>query len=161
MRHADLGSARQRFYLGFILLAALALCATAWLAGAGLNERSPGGNGLVVLPASGAPPAPGQVRASGVPSGNAVSGRLFGEGLVLAPRVAGVAGDGFVITAQSDAAMLARHGLRVGDTLMSLDGRPLDYARISMLGDELAVFDAVEVSYERAGQVRHRLLTFD
>lgn len=161
-RRADGGWHRRRLAAVLVPLAVLALCAAAaWLTGTGLDERSRGEDGLVLLPASGGAAAPVQARASEAPPGKAVAGRRLGESLVLAPRVAGIADGGFVITAQSDAATLARHGLRVGDTLMSLDGRPLDSVRISKLGEELAVFDAVDVSYERAGQVRHRLLTFD
>ncbi|MDP3673992.1 MAG: hypothetical protein Q8R44_02680 [Novosphingobium sp.] len=145
---------------GLLLLAGSAFWALrSLLPGIGANDVSAGGDDHILLPANGAVPVP--VRPRATPTGaNAESGRRFAQALVIVPRASG-AGSGFVIGPQSESATLAGHKLRVGDVLLTIDGRPLDSARIQNLGDELSAFDAVEVRYERAGQIRNRLLTFD
>lgn len=154
----DSGSARVRRHAGLIALAALVLCAALALAlRFGTDDRAAGGEDWILLPAtSPAPAAPSA--AAGPARGGAEAGRRFAQSLALAPRTPGVADAGFVITAQSNAALLAQHQLRVGDVLLTMDGQPLDAARIAALGDELAAFDRLEVSFERGGQRRNRQL---
>ena len=84
-------------------------------------------------------------------------GRRLGEGLRLAPRA--LEGEvGYVITNETDAEVFAKARFRPGDVLMTMDGRPLDPARIDGLGDELSLLDAVEVSFLRDGQMRKRVI---
>ena len=85
-------------------------------------------------------------------------GRRLGEGLVLAPRMIEDRVAGYVITAASDAAELSKAKLRPGDMLIDLDDRPLAPTRIRSLGDELSRADSMEVTYERDGQIRKRVV---
>lgn len=85
-------------------------------------------------------------------------GRRLGEGLVLAPRTIKGFVAGYVVSPESDAAVLSAARLRSGDMLIDLDGRPLGSARIATLGDEFASVDSVEVTYLRDGQIRKRVI---
>lgn len=154
----DSGSARGRRQAGLIALAALVLALCAALAlRFGADDMAAGGEDWILLPAtSSAPTASGPVASAA--RGGAEAGRHFAQGLALAPRTPGVTDAGFVITAQSDTALLTQHQLRVGDVLLTMDGQPLDAARIAALGDKLAAFDRIEVSFERGGQRRNRQL---
>jgi general secretion pathway protein C len=58
----------------------------------------------------------------------------------------------------SDPAAVFRSGLRPGDILVDLDGRPLEPARMKGLGDELSLADSLEVTYQRDGQIRKRVI---
>lgn len=147
-------------------LACLALAAIAALgwAGAGLlsggDDSAVGGNGgYVLLPEAGG--GTGGPVASATPLGfGATKGRDFAARLELAP-VKGPFGTGYRITDGSDPAMLDRHRLLPGDIVLDIDGQPLAGARIASLGDELGRLDAAEITFERQGHVRKRLLTFD
>ncbi|HEX4893453.1 MAG TPA: hypothetical protein VFV47_09205 [Hyphomicrobiaceae bacterium] len=155
------GTDRPQAKLGPILGAGILLGITAvWLAGAGGEPVPADARRFVVLPGAELATPPGHARATHTPIG-AGSAQSFAEGLVLASRSSNDSGAGFVITAQSDAATLARHKLRSGDVLLTIDGRPLDPVRLAGLKNELDGFDAVEVGFERRGQMRKRLLTFD
>lgn len=153
----DRGRARVRRHAGLIALAVLALCAALALR-FGTDDMAAGGEDWILLPATNPAPAAPTGPAASSARGGDEAGRRFAQSLALAPRTPGVTDAGFVITAQSDAALLAQHQLRVGDVLLTMDGQPLDAARITQLGDELAAFDRVEVSFERGGQRRNRQL---
>lgn len=147
---------------GLVLLASTLLVGGYWLID-GLSSDGPAErDGFVLLPGGQGPAAPGTVRATDAAyTGRVTTGRDFAETLALAPASAGRMGRGYVITADSNAGMLAGHKMRVGDVILDMDGKPLDPARIAALGTELGQFDAVEVTFVRQGQMRHRLLTFD
>ena len=85
-------------------------------------------------------------------------GRQIGEGLRLAPQTFNGEVIGYVIGADTDAALLAKAKFRPGDLLMTMDGRSLDQARIEALGDELSLLDAVEVTFMRDGATRKRVV---
>ena len=84
-------------------------------------------------------------------------GRRLGEGLRLVPHA--LEGEvGYVVTSETETALLTKAGFRPGDVVMEMDERPLDPARIKGLGDELSLLDAVEVSFLRDGTMRKRVI---
>lgn len=85
----------------------------------------------------------------------ATLGRALGEGLIVTPRQTQGVTAGYVIAPASDPAVLAQAKLRPGDVLIDVDGRPLDADRLRALADELAPADAVELTFERQGQIRN------
>lgn len=91
-------------------------------------------------------------------AGPATPGRRLAEDLVLAPHMIEGRLAGYVITATSGAAAASAAGLRPGDVLIDLDGRPLEPARIDGLGDELSLADSLEVTYQRDGHLRRRVI---
>lgn len=148
--------ARSRWPLALIAVTVVLLIAWIWLGSLGSSgrERRAGDpawdrayDGLL----DGAPSSGGVVVRDSAP------GRKLVEGLLIAPRQAGGAG-GYVIATASDPAVLAQAKLRPGDVLLDIDGRPLDPARLGALAEELAPADAVEVTFERDGQLRKRLI---
>lgn len=146
--------------MGKLLGVAVALCVAAMLLFAlGADDNRVDGEKFVLLPGGGAPDGtqPTAHPTGGLPN----AGRRFAETLAVVPRAVSLPDAGYVISNRSDPAVLAEQRLRVGDVLLTMDGRPLDDARLRNLANELAEFDAVEISYERSGQVRNRLLTFD
>ncbi|GAB2619556.1 type II secretion system protein N [Novilysobacter erysipheiresistens] len=63
-----------------------------------------------------------------------------------------VAGGGYTITPGVRAAMLRPTGLRPGDVVLSVDGRPLDPARLAGLRDELKGKSQLTIQYRRDGK---------
>jgi len=88
----------------------------------------------------------------------ATPSRRLGDGLVLAPHMIEGRLAGYVVAAASDEAALAGARLQPGDLLLDMDGRQLDQGRMAGLGDELALADSVEVTFERDGQIRRRVI---
>lgn len=149
----------------WLLLAAALVTAFGmlWLVGPGERGGSGERDGIMVVPGklgetvrSASPAGAGSL----IGSADATPGRRLAEGLALAPRAVGTEGGGWVIMPDSDTGVLATHKLRAGDVLHDMDGAPLDETRIRGLGDELAVADAVEITFERQGQMRKRQLRF-
>lgn len=68
----------------------------------------------------------------------------------IAPATA--AGDGYTITPGVRAAMLRPTGLRPGDVVLSVNGRPLDPARLAGLQDELKGQAQLTIQYRRDGK---------
>jgi len=68
----------------------------------------------------------------------------------IAPATA--AGDGYTITPGIRAAMLRPTGLRPGDVVLSVNGRPLDPARLAGLQDELKGQAQLTIQYRRDGK---------
>jgi hypothetical protein len=91
-------------------------------------------------------------------AGPATPGRRLAEDLVLAPHMIEGRLAGYVVTATSGAAAVSAAGLRPGDVLIDLDGRPLEPARIDGLADELSLADSLEVTYQRDGHIRRRII---
>jgi hypothetical protein len=87
-------------------------------------------------------------------------GRRLGERLVLTPHLVNGHLVGYAIAPATDAVLLEAVKLRAHDVLLDLDGRPLNPARIRTLGDELSLLDRVEVTFERDGQMRKRVIDF-
>lgn len=90
--------------------------------------------------------------------GGGTAGRRLAEALVLQPRISGGRVTGYTIVESSGASALMRAKLRPGDILLDLDGQPLDADRIAGLANELATADSIEVSFERQGQLRKRVI---
>lgn len=86
------------------------------------------------------------------------SGQQFGSGLTLKKLEPESYPPRFTVAPDSDPAVLAASRLRVGDTLVEVDGRGLDSARVAQLGEELAGLDRVEFAFERDGHVRTRTI---
>lgn len=61
-------------------------------------------------------------------------------------------GDGYVITPGVRAALLRPAGLRPGDVVLSVNGRPLDTARLAGLRNELKGQSQVTIQYRRDGK---------
>ena len=107
-------------------------------------------------PVVAAPPI-GPAAASG-PAG--VSGPSVDPGRWLAqaglrPRMRGLRMDGFTVSGGGDGSALRAAGLRSGDVILAVNGRPLDsLERIAALRGELANSTRAEVRYERDGAVQ-------
>lgn len=137
-----------------ILLPLAGAAGLLWL-GFGPEPEARRPDAIVVLPGGGqgsAAPAPGTAAASGVET----PGRRFASLLTLQPWREGDRLIGYVITAETPADALAATGLRQGDILLDLDGRPLGPDRVAALADELAGADSLELTFERQGQLRKR-----
>jgi len=65
---------------------------------------------------------------------------------------ASAAGDGYTITPGVRAAMLRPTGLRPGDVVLSVNGRPVDPARLAGLQDELKGQAQLTIQYRRDGK---------
>ncbi|MGQ4658978.1 type II secretion system protein N [Lysobacter sp. F6437] len=65
---------------------------------------------------------------------------------------AGSTGNGYVITPGVRAALLRPAGLRPGDVVLSVNGRPLDPARLAGLRNELKGQNQLTIQYRRDGQ---------
>ena len=65
---------------------------------------------------------------------------------------AGSNGDGYVITPGVRAALLRPAGLRPGDVVLSVNGRPLDPARLAGLRNELKGQSQLTIQYRRDGK---------
>lgn len=144
--------------LGVVLLALLIGCALLTFVTLGLDgELGSDDTPFVTAQQSGPvasnrPPPPGFV-----PPRGDTPGRRVGEGLALRPS-SGSGSDfpGYLVTSDSDPAILAQTRLQVGDILTEIDGSPLDPERIKRLGDELSVVDRLEFTFERGGMSRNR-----
>lgn len=68
------------------------------------------------------------------------------------PGPATQAQDGYTITAGSDNALLRSSGLQAGDVVTSVNGRPLDPARLAGLKDEFDGQSQVTIQYRRDGK---------
>jgi len=85
-------------------------------------------------------------------------GRMLADGLVLAPRMLDGRVAGYLITPHSEEPILSAAKLRPGDIVIEMDGRPLDDARIGELRRELAGADSVEITLQRNGHIRKRVI---
>lgn len=65
---------------------------------------------------------------------------------------AGQARGGYTVTSGGDNALLRLAGLKAGDVVTSVDGRPLDQARLAGLKDELDGRPQVTIQYRRNGR---------
>lgn len=66
---------------------------------------------------------------------------------------------GYSLVPRGDGSLLRRAGLRPGDVLLSVNGRPLDPARLSELKQELQSQPRATLTFERDGKTR--TLTFE
>jgi hypothetical protein len=85
-------------------------------------------------------------------------GRNLAEGLRLSPQNRDGYAAGYVVGADTSAAIFALTRFRSGDVVMTMDGRPLNPTRLVALGDELSLLDAVDVTFERDGVMRKRTI---
>lgn len=90
------------------------------------------------------------------PDGNL--GQMLADGLVLSARVIDGRVAGYLITPHSEEPILSAAKLRPGDILIDVDGRPLDDARIGELRRELADADSVDITLQRNGHIRKRVI---
>lgn len=139
------------------LLAVIALAV--WTAGDDAPSAGPG-SAITIGPGGGpaplAAPAPGDLPAA-LASGN-TAGQALASALNLQPHVVDRRLIGYVIAPGSDQAVLDTAGLRTGDLILDLDGAPLDPQRIANLPAELSQFSAIDITYERDGQARKKLI---
>src|SRR3546814_344004 len=96
-----------------------------------------GANAKALALPSGAPPkpAPATPATASTEASTPTPAKPHPTSPPIAPATA--AGDGYTITPGIRAAMLRPTGLRPGDVVLSVDGRPLDPARLAGLRDEL------------------------
>ncbi|MGY1425140.1 type II secretion system protein N [Lysobacter sp. A289] len=93
-------------------------------------------------PAATAPPFP--AASTGTPAMPRQSSTA--TGLIESP------GGGYAITAGASAALMRPAGLRPGDVVLSVNGRPLDPARLAGLRDELKGQAQLTIQYQRDGK---------
>lgn len=147
----------QGLALAALLLASV--LATLLIVGIGRREVRPDSDRLVTVQQPSALDGVGNAAGPSEipPPRGDTPGRRLGEGLRLVPRP--LEGEvAYVVTAETDAALLAISKFRPGDVVMTMDGRPLDPARIEALGDELSLLDQVEVTFLREGAMRKRVI---
>lgn len=106
--------------------------------------------------------APGAPRAdAATPSGASAGEPLrnsLAQALVLTPHRDPDGTLAQAVTAGSNAQVLAKARLRVGDVIYEVDDQPVDERRIGSLAAELSVLDRVEITFKRNGMVRSRVL---
>lgn len=114
-----------------------------------VRQSADGNRPQTARPASGtaAWPATGESR-----------GRMLADGLSLEPEFTNGRIAGYRISEKSSAPILAAAKLRPGDILFEADGRPLDPSRLGELRRELARADSIELTFERNGQIRKRVI---
>lgn len=100
-------------------------------------------------------PAPAPTVAPAVAGGASVDPARLMAQAGLRPRMRGLRMDGFTVSGAGDAAALRAAGLRPGDVILAVNGRPLDSVeRIAALRGELADGPSAELRFERDGTVR-------
>lgn len=139
---------RHRLALPPIAPAPRAGAARALPVGAAPVRTQPAATGQV--PATGAPAAP--AAATTPAAGPAAAGVSAGQ-LLDAGGLAGAAGGLAAKLPGGRDALLRLAGLRADDVVLSVDGRPLDPARLAALGRELAGRERVTIQYRRDGRV--------
>jgi len=111
-----------------------------------------GANAKPLALPSGAPPKPASATpaAASTDASTPTPAKPHPTSPPIAPATA--AGDGYTITPGIRAAMLRPTGLRPGDVVLSVDGRPLDPARLAGLRDELKGKSQLTIQYQRDGK---------
>lgn len=144
--------------VALIVVLALAVAALLWSA---YSTRSESGrtDGIIVVPGTAATNGAQSPQAIGTEAGRAdTPGARFGAQLGLVPSYSNDRLLGYAISADADPELLARTKLREGDLLLDIEGSALDPQRVGALAEELAQADAVEISFEREGQLRKRTI---
>lgn len=147
--------------VAILTLAGAALCAV--LVGSFLTSGSgddQSADRYVLLPTASGATAEAPL-ASATPTGfGPTAGREFAAAIDFVPARGRWNRQGFAIGPRSDPASLAAYDLRPGDIVYDVDGDTLNRHRIAALGAELGMLDAVEITFERKGEVRNRLVVF-
>lgn len=72
----------------------------------------------------------------------------------LQPRMRDERISGYTLIPRGDAALLRQAGLEAGDVLMSVNGQALTPERYAALAQELAGQPTIDITFERAGEIR-------
>lgn len=139
-----------------ILFAVGGLVAVLLIGGAGQSILT-GERPLVTVSEAGSGRA-AQAYGSAPAGGGERLGRRLVDGLVLTPRQVDGRTAGYVVSGETDPALLSKASLRPGDLLVDFDGQALDPSTIGAWKGELAVADRMEVGFMRDGQMRKRVI---
>ena len=118
-----------------------------------LAPMQAGGAAPATLPVGAPRPAPVKTPAANAPTSPTTSAPPAMPGQSSPPaRLVADPDGGYEITAGASAALLRTAGLRPGDVVLSVNGRPLDPARLAGLQDELKGQSRLSIQYQRDGK---------